>query len=321
MELNNVQDIKDNFPDEMSAMKYFAEIRWGKWARCVYCGNERCYMIEKGERYKCANPKCYKRFRVTVKTIMEASNLKLDRWFVAIMMCVKTRGRYLSYDMITELNITDKTEFYLSEKIKFVFSNIECIGKSTTEIFNEYLKLSSQLYEKFNEIKESPYYGNPYHIKDITDISDVRQYNILERYTRYYLNVYCHWIWIDFTDPREILSETFLHIKDNGIKEYNADSMIKMIQQTINRMWFSFLKNHPKYNETLKRSNARYKQHIKINITDKYLVDVIKQSKDGKNKTRKEIFNDKELLEKVRNRIKGKRKKSGKAVDFISHFS
>ena len=52
------------------------------------------YTIEAGKRYKCASKVCYKRFTVTVGTIMEASNIPVSKWLTAIyLVTAHKRGK------------------------------------------------------------------------------------------------------------------------------------------------------------------------------------------------------------------------------------
>lgn len=75
---NNLIELIKSMPDEKTCREYVAAQRWedGK-AVCPYCGYGKCYNIEGGKRYKCGSSACYKRFSVTVGTVMEASNLPL----------------------------------------------------------------------------------------------------------------------------------------------------------------------------------------------------------------------------------------------------
>lgn len=91
-EINTLEDLITNYPDDDSARKYFSHIRWGQWAECPFCGNKRAYFIENGKRYKCANKECYKKFSCTVKTVLECTNLSYDKWLKIIFLYAKTRG-------------------------------------------------------------------------------------------------------------------------------------------------------------------------------------------------------------------------------------
>lgn len=307
---NTTEDIESFFDEESKAIGYFTVIRWGKFASCPYCNNDRAYFIENGRRFKCASKECRKKFSVTVKTIIEATNIKLHVWIKAMFIYAKSRGRISPFDMAEICKLSSKTEVFAREKLDFIWSRISPQGKSSTELLVEMITLCINLFDVFQEIKEQPNYSNPFHVRDedVNDISDVRQYNILLRYTRYYMRVYCYWIFLDYASPQDILSETFIWMNENGIREYNGTSMIKLIQATVSRTWTDYLKKHPKYhNHTNVRHKYNKREQIE-KISNGYLVSLIKSSKSGKGMTTDEIRKNRELLEQTRIRIRAKRK-------------
>lgn len=323
MEINTIDDFDNYFSDEMVAIKYFANARWGEWANCPICGNEKAYFIEGGTRYKCANKSCYKKFSITSKTVFEASNLSTVKILKYMFIYTKSRGRKSHIEIGDEVGISLKTQFFISEKVDFLFSEVDRYGKSVMGIINELIKLSSNLYHKFLEIKESKYYYHPYHIKseDINDISDSRQYFILERYTRYFIKVYAKWMFIDFASPQEILSESFLYMKEKGIKEYNGSSVLKIINRVAQKMWTDFINKHPKYHDNNRKYMKNYSEQQRINLSDNYIAFLIKSTKKYKSVPRSEIVKNKELMNNKREEVKRKRDKRGSVYEFKSHFN
>ena len=62
----NLIQIANQFPDELSAIKLFEKVRWGKKPKCAYCNS-----IDIGERnsdYRFHCKKCGKSFSVTTNT-------------------------------------------------------------------------------------------------------------------------------------------------------------------------------------------------------------------------------------------------------------
>lgn len=318
-----LEKIQEMFPDDESARKYLSNVRWGKFASCPECGNPKAYFIEKGKRYKCANKSCFHKFSVTSKTVFESSNLPMNKWIYLFFMYSKSRGRCSSIDLCQTLEIAEKNEFFIREKIDFAWQYVEREGKDLLNIINDIFISGVFSYEKFKEIKEAPYYNNPYHLKDIDNISDPKQYNQLLRYTKYYINVYCRkWIFMDFASAQDVLSETFIYMSDNGIKEYDTKLILKLIWGTVNKMWPSFLNNHPKFSQWFKDHAKRQKENSVRNLKTTVVVDRLKALKDHKHKTRAELRNDIALIEKKRKEIKEKRrKKLVDNTDFISHFN
>lgn len=321
MEFNTLEDVQNAFPDEESARKYFHELRWGKFAVCPYCNNAKSYFIENGKRLKCADKKCHKKFSVTVKTILEATKFPLHTLFGMMFMFTKSRGRCSSYDIVSEFKIAPKNEFFIREKIEFAWKFVDRDKKTNKELFDDLLSRMVTGYPAFHDFKHSDFYYSPHHISEIDNIGDVKQFNLLMRYTTYYINVYCKWVFMDFASAGDILSEAFLWMSENGVKEYNAESVIKIIQQTVNRMWPKFLADHPRHSETTEKRNKKVREHNKINLTNGYMVNIIYRKKKYKHLTRAEIKNNPSLIESQRKMIIDKRKKLNRNYEFISHFS
>ncbi len=75
----NVLDLFKMFPDEMSARKWFENIRWKDKRHCPHCGSLRTAVVpkEKPMPYHCRDCKQY--FSVRTNTVMQSSRLPLQR--------------------------------------------------------------------------------------------------------------------------------------------------------------------------------------------------------------------------------------------------
>lgn len=317
----SIQDVELMFPDENAVRKHWANIRWGKWAQCPYCGNQKCYIIEHGDRYKCADKKCYKKFSITVKTVFEGSNLDLTKWIKIIFFYCKRRGRINHQELETEFKVTTKTTFQISDRLDYVWKEVDREGKTLLEIMDNVFRMSYILHARYVDFKHSPFYKNPYHVSGIDNIGDPKQYYMLLRHTRYYILVFAHWIFIkDFASAEDILAETFLSLKDDKIKEYDTEYILSAIWGTSDKMWRKYLREHPKYNEMIIHKDRRSGKRRTILLTNGYLITRILKSKEGNGLTRSDVVKRKDLLDKKRDEIIGKRKKKGALYNFNSHF-
>lgn len=70
----------------------------------------------KNNRYRCRNTGKY--FNVLHGTIMEGTKLSLDLWFAAIWLFTTHKGGLSSMQLMRDLNITQKTSWYMLQKIK-----------------------------------------------------------------------------------------------------------------------------------------------------------------------------------------------------------
>lgn len=116
---NNLRELILSMPTEKACREYLAKQRWvdGK-ATCPYCGHGKCYSIEDGERYKCASKECYKRFKITVGTIFEASNIPLTKWFTAIYLVTAHKKGISSYQLGKDIGVTQKSAWFMLHRIR-----------------------------------------------------------------------------------------------------------------------------------------------------------------------------------------------------------
>jgi len=116
---NNLRELILSMPTEKACREYLAKQRWvdGK-ASCPYCGHGKCYSIEDGERYKCANNKCYKRFKITVGTIFEASNIPLSKWFTAIYLVTAHKKGISSYQLGKDIVVVQKSAWFMLHRVR-----------------------------------------------------------------------------------------------------------------------------------------------------------------------------------------------------------
>jgi len=115
----NLIELIKSMPDEQTCRNYIAEQRWGKdRVVCPYCDNEKAYVIEGGKRYKCASKACYKKFSVTVGTIMEASNIPLVKWLTGIYLVSSHKKGISSYQLGRDLGIAQKNSWFMLHRIR-----------------------------------------------------------------------------------------------------------------------------------------------------------------------------------------------------------
>lgn len=114
----NLRELIISMPDENTCKQYLAEQRWHGNTVCPYCHHKKCYTIEGGKRYKCADKACFKRFTVTVGTIFESSNVPLNKWFTAIYLITAHKKGISSYQIAKDIGVTQKTGWFMLHRIR-----------------------------------------------------------------------------------------------------------------------------------------------------------------------------------------------------------
>ena len=106
------------FPDEETARKHFEDRRWGGEPVCGHCGSVNAVECKdhKPMPYRCRD--CRKHFSVRTGTVLAESRLPLQKWLLAIFMLTSARKGIPSTQMARELGITQKSVWFLAQRIR-----------------------------------------------------------------------------------------------------------------------------------------------------------------------------------------------------------
>jgi transposase-like protein len=150
MSINNVQikqlrdfdsffELVNYFSDEQKCVDYLATLRWNGVIECPYCANDTCYVLNgANKRFKCA--KCRKQFSVRVGTIFEDSKIELRKWFFAVYLFTAHKKGISSHQLARDLKITQKSAWFMLQRIREAFSHDEASNLSgEVEIDESYL--------------------------------------------------------------------------------------------------------------------------------------------------------------------------------------
>lgn len=122
------------FPTEESARLYFEGKRWASGAVCGHCGSTN--VVEcKGHKpmpYRCRD--CRQHFSVRTGTVLAESRLPLQKWLMAIYMMTTARKGIPSTQMAKELGITQKSAWFLAQRIRETWMGDNTGMGSTVEV-------------------------------------------------------------------------------------------------------------------------------------------------------------------------------------------
>ncbi len=106
----------EQFPDEMSAIKYIETRRWAGNITCPHCGSERTSRQRAYQYHQCKD--CRKKFTVRTGTIFERSHIPLHKWLFAMYLLQTARKGISSMQLSKELGITQKSAWFLLHRIR-----------------------------------------------------------------------------------------------------------------------------------------------------------------------------------------------------------
>ena len=110
------------FPNDETAEQWFIKERWGDEIACVRCGscNVNTQTAHKTMPYRCRD--CDKRFSVRFGTAMQSSKLGYQVWAIAIYSITTGIKGVSSMKLHRDLEITQKTAWFLAHRIREAFT-------------------------------------------------------------------------------------------------------------------------------------------------------------------------------------------------------
>ena len=113
--------VLDFFKSEETCISYLGQSRWGETPTCPHCANVGAYVTNRG--FKCKAKECGKKFTVTTGTIFESTKISLRTWFAAMYLCTAHKKGISSLQLSRDLNITQKTAWFLLHRIREMLAN------------------------------------------------------------------------------------------------------------------------------------------------------------------------------------------------------
>ncbi|MDR0233454.1 MAG: transposase, partial [Zoogloeaceae bacterium] len=112
-------DFFNLFPDEEAAIERIEECRWHGTPVCPFCGAvERIQQRKRRPYYRCLS--CRKDFTVRTGTLFERSHVPLHKWLYAMYLVVTARKGVSSLQLSKEIGITQKSAWFLLQRIREV---------------------------------------------------------------------------------------------------------------------------------------------------------------------------------------------------------
>lgn len=111
------------FPDDAAAEKWFEEQRWPEGRYCPDCGSTNTVPVKsrKPMPYRCRD--CRNHFSVKKGTVMQASNLGLQKWAIALYLTTTGIKGTASMRVYRELGMRQATAWHLMHRIREAFDD------------------------------------------------------------------------------------------------------------------------------------------------------------------------------------------------------
>ena len=130
-EFKSIIDLLTTFPDEESCIKHLESLLWPQGPVSPFDSMSKVYKC-RNNRYYCKNSNRY--FNVKNGTCFEDTKLPLRKWFVAIWFFTNHKRGISSCQLATEIDVTQKTAWFMLQRLRFCLENDEQKNQGTVEL-------------------------------------------------------------------------------------------------------------------------------------------------------------------------------------------
>jgi transposase-like protein len=119
----SIYEFMQKFPDEQAAIAYLAGILWQNGVTCPFCGGKNVSERKSRQKYQHCNA-CRRDFTIRTNTIFARSHIPLDKWLYAMYRMTMVRKGISSIQLAQELGITQKSAWFLQQRIRAACGNM-----------------------------------------------------------------------------------------------------------------------------------------------------------------------------------------------------
>ena len=131
-------ELFEMFPNNETAEEWFERQRWGDSPRCPTCNSEHVSKsTHRTMKYRCNSCKAF--FSVRKGSILEGSNIGLQKWVVALYMAATSLKGVSSMKLHRELGVTQKSAWFMLSRIREAFASGDQILRGIVEVDETYI--------------------------------------------------------------------------------------------------------------------------------------------------------------------------------------
>lgn len=116
VETLSIYSFRTLFSNEEKAREFIEKQLWNGNPECPRCNSKKIYPRKNRGGYRCGG--CIRDFTARTGTIFENSRLPLYKWLYAMYLIVTTRKGISSLELSKELDITQKSSWFLLQRIR-----------------------------------------------------------------------------------------------------------------------------------------------------------------------------------------------------------
>jgi hypothetical protein len=111
------------FSNPENALQFFVKARWPEGVTCPQCGSKSVTFLANAKVWKCKTVHPKQKFSAKVGTIFEDSAIGLEKWLPTMWLASNCKNGISSYELHRALGVTQKTAWFMLQRIRLAMHN------------------------------------------------------------------------------------------------------------------------------------------------------------------------------------------------------
>jgi len=139
LNFKSLLDLQTKLSTEAKCIEFFINLRWKDGVECPHCNSKKVYTLKNGKSFRCRNAECRETFSIRTGTVMEASNISIKKWILAIYLATSNKKGISSVQLGKHISISQQSAWFMLHRIR----EAKSIKFNSSGFFQELLKLMS----------------------------------------------------------------------------------------------------------------------------------------------------------------------------------
>ena len=135
----SITDLLKLFSTEEKSVEWLEDKIWNEKPVCPHCKNSNNVVIRKGKKFTYRHKECRKEFTIKTNSTMHGSNIPTQLWIIAIYLVNTGRKGISSLQLSKELGVTQKSSWYMLQRIRESCKQGEYMLEGFVEIDETYI--------------------------------------------------------------------------------------------------------------------------------------------------------------------------------------
>jgi transposase-like protein len=135
----SLKEFQALIPDEVSAIAYFEQVRWGDKPICPYCGMDDVSRIKSGKPMPMRCRNCREHFSVKSGTVMQSSKIGVKEWLLVMYFMTVAKKGVSSCQIARQLGIRQATAWFLCQRIREAWNQGRFLMDGEVEMDETYI--------------------------------------------------------------------------------------------------------------------------------------------------------------------------------------